>query len=317
MQMPYVGWGPAERLCHANADPLVIGCRVEEFAAPREFSRPTIRSSREPCETRRDFAQLPHPTHGTRVALQYGNAEDVMFDLYTGNVKHLPRKAALPILVSSSVQGTALAALVLMSFLIATRELPAVPDVLAFVAELPAAAPPPPPPPRPAQAAPQAPPVNPAAAPLEAPTELAPEPVSAPVNDVAGVEGGVVGGVVGGIPALAEAPLPPPPPVSHEPVRIGGQVSAPALLKRVEPAYPAIAQMAAIDGIVILDAIVDEHGRIQSVKVLRGHPLLAKAATDAVQQWEYEPLKLNGTPTAFELTVSLWFHFDDKAKKRS
>jgi len=240
-----------------------------------------------------------------------------MFDLYTGNVKHLPRKAALPILVSSSVQGTALAALVLMSFLIATRELPAVPDVLAFVAELPAAAPPPPPPPRPAQAAPQAPPVNPAAAPLEAPTELAPEPVSAPVNNVAGVEGGVVGGVVGGIPALAEAPLPPPPPVSHEPVRIGGQVSAPALLKRVEPAYPAIAQMAAIDGIVILDAIVDEHGRIQSVKVLRGHPLLAKAATDAVQQWEYEPLKLNGTPTAFELTVSLWFHFDDKAKKRS
>ena len=181
-----------------------------------------------------------------------------MFDLYTGNVRHLPRNAALPILVSTSVQATALAVITLASLLLVTRELPAVPDVLAFVAELPAAAPlPPPPPPRPAQAAPQAPPVNPAAAPLEAPTELAPEPVSAPVNNVAGVEGGVVGGVVGGIPALAEAPLPPPPPVSHEPVRIGGQVSAPALLKRVEPAYPAIAQMAAIDGIVILDAIVD------------------------------------------------------------
>ena len=65
-----------------------------------------------------------------------------MFDLYTGNVKHLPHKAALPILVSSSLQGTALAALVLMSFLLVTRELPAVPNVLAFVAELPAAAPP-------------------------------------------------------------------------------------------------------------------------------------------------------------------------------
>jgi TonB family protein len=143
--------------------------------------------------------------------------------------------------------------------------------------------------------------------------------VAAPVSDVAGVEGGVVGGVVGGLPALAEAPPPPPPPppVSKEPVRIGGQVSAPALLKRVEPLYPSIAQLAAIDGIVILDAIVDEHGRIQSVKVLRGHPLLARAAQDAVQQWEYEPLKLNGTPTAFELTVSLWFHFDDKGKKKA
>ena len=239
-----------------------------------------------------------------------------MFDLYTGNVKHLPHKAALPILVSSSVQGTALAVLALMSFLIATRELPAIPNVLAFVAELPAAAPPPPPPPpRPAQAVPQAPSANPAAAPLEAPAEIAPEPVAAPVNDFAGVEGGVVGGVVGGVPAVvAEAPPPPPPPVSREPVRIGGQVSAPALVKRVEPVYPSIAQLAAIDGIVILDAIVDEHGRIQSVKVLRGHPLLARAASDAVQQWEYEPLKLNGTPTAFELTVSLWFHFDQKKK---
>ena len=63
--------------------------------------------------------------------------------------------------------------------------------------------------------------------------------------------------------------------------------------------------------------IVDGHGRIQSLKVLRGHPLLAKAAIEAVQQWEYEPLKLNGTPTPFELTVSLWFHFDEKPKRRS
>ena len=237
-----------------------------------------------------------------------------MFDLYTGNVRHLPRNAALPILVSTSVQGTALAVITLMSFLIATRELPAAPDVLAFVADLPAAAPPPPPPPpRVAQAVPQAPSPNPMAAPLEAPAEIAPEPIAAPVADVAGIEGGVVSGVVGSVPALVD----PPPPVSHDPVRIGGQVSAPALVKRVEPVYPAIAQLAAIDGIVILDAIVDEHGRVQSLKVLRGHPLLVKAASEAVQRWEYEPLKLNGTPTAFELTVSLWFHFDDKAKKRS
>ena len=100
-------------------------------------------------------------------------------------------------------------------------------------------------------------------------------------------------------------------------MRIGGQLSAPTLLKRVEPIYPGIAQSAAIDGVVILDAIVDEHGRIQSLKVLRGHPLLAKAAIEAVQQWEYEPLKLNGRPTPFELSVSLWFHFEEKPKRRS
>jgi protein TonB len=254
------------------------------------------------------------------------NAEDAMFDLFIGKVQHVPSTPAIPILVSTSIQGTALAAIALMSFLVASRELPAVPDVLAFVAEMPTVAPPPPPPP-PAQASrPAAPKAVPAAnafaAPVEAPSEINPEPAGAAIADAGvpgGVEGGVASGVVGSVPATVEGiPLPPPPPpVSHDPVRIGGQVQAPALLKRVEPIYPAIAQMAAIDGIVILDAIVDEHGRIQSLKVLRGHPLLAKAATEAVQQWEYEPLKLNGTPTAFELTVSLWFHVEDKPKRRS
>ena len=248
-----------------------------------------------------------------------------MFDLFTGKVQHVPSTPAIPILVSTSIQGTALAVIALMSFLVASRELPAVPDVLAFVADMPAAAAPPPPPPPPAQPRPaeaqvQAPPPNAFAAPLEAPADIQPEPVGVAIADVGvpgGVEGGIAAGVVGSVPSTIEGLPAPPPPVSHEPVRIGGVVQAPALVKRVEPIYPAMAQLAAIDGVVILDAIVDEHGRVQSLKVLRGHPLLAKAATEAVQQWEYEPLRLNGTATSFELTVSLWFHFDDKAKKRS
>ena len=251
-----------------------------------------------------------------------------MFDLFTGKVQHVPSTPAIPILMSTSIQGTALAVIALMSFLVASRELPAVPDVLAFVADMPAAAAPPPPPPPPSQPRPaeaqaqvQAPPPpNAFAAPLEAPADIQPEPVGVAIADVGvpgGVEGGIAAGIVGSLPSTIEGLAAPPAAVSHEPVRIGGVVQAPALLKRVEPIYPAIAQLAAIDGVVILDAIVDEHGRVQSLKVLRGHPLLAKAATAAVQQWEYEPLRLNGTATPFELTVSLWFHFDDKPKKRS
>ena len=247
-----------------------------------------------------------------------------MFDLFTGKVQHVPSTPTVPILVSSTIQGTALAAIALMSFVVASRELPPVPDVFAFVAEMPAAVPPPPPPP-PVQTAravhPTPPPANAFAAPTEAPPEIQPEPVGAAIAEAGvpgGVEGGIVGGIVGTVPAIVEGPPPPPPPaVPQGPVRIGGQVSAPALVKRVEPVYPAIAQAAAIDGVVILDAIVDEHGRVQSLKVLRGHPLLAKAAMEAVQQWEYEPLKLNGAPTPFELSVSLWFHFEEKPKRRS
>ena len=247
-----------------------------------------------------------------------------MFDMITGKVQHVPSTPAISILVSTSIQGTALAVIALMSFLVVSRELPAVPNVLAFVAEMPAVAPPPPPPPPPAARAaePTPPPPNAFVAPIEAPPEIVPEPVGTAIAAVGvpgGVEGGIVSGVVGSVPAIVEGPPPPPPPppAVHEPVRIGGQVSAPALLKRVEPVYPTIAQAAAIDGIVILEAIVDEQGRVRSLKVLRGHPLLARAASDAVQQWEYEPLKLNGTPTPFVLTVSLWFHFDDRQKRRS
>jgi periplasmic protein TonB len=247
-----------------------------------------------------------------------------MFDLFTGKVQHVPSTPAIPILVSSTIQGTALAVIAVMSFVVASRELPPVPDMFAFIAEMPAVAPPPPPPP-PVQTAraaqPTPPPANAFAAPIEAPLEIQPEPIGVAIAEAGvpgGVEGGIVGGIVGSVPALVEGPPPPPPaPVPQGPVRIGGQVSAPALVKRVEPVYPVIAQAASIDGVVILDAIVDDHGRIQSLKVLRGHPLLAKAAIDAVQQWEYEPLKLNGTPTPFELTVSLWFHFDEKPKGRS
>src|SRR5258707_15822606 len=100
-------------------------------------------------------------------------SEDIMFDLFTGRVQHVPSTPAIPILISTSVQGTAFAAIVFSSILLATRELPAVPDVLAFVAEMPTVAAPPPPPaaPAPAQAraaaVPKAVPVSEMAAPIE------------------------------------------------------------------------------------------------------------------------------------------------------
>ena len=248
-----------------------------------------------------------------------------MFDLITGKVQHVPSTPGIPILVSTGIQGTALGVIVIASLVFATHDLPPVPDMMAFMGMPAAAAPPPPPPPPPAvqqQAVAKPAVANAFAAPVEAPAEIAPEPlgIAATAGDVGvpgGVEGGIATGIVGVPPAIVEGPPPPPPPVQRGPVQVGGQLQAPALVKRVEPVYPAIAQYAAIDGIVILDAVVDEHGRVQTVKVLRGHPLLAKAAADAVQQWVYEPLRLNGTATAFELTVSLWFHFDDKVKRHS
>jgi protein TonB len=125
-----------------------------------------------------------------------------------------------------------------------------------------------------------------------------------------GVEGGIPGGVVGGfIIDLPQPPPPPPPPapVARDPVRVGGDLKAPALVERVEPEYPPLAVRAKVEGVVILEALVDLQGRVESVRVLRSIPLLDNAAIAAVRQWRYSPLLLNGQPERFVLTVTLSF----------
>lgn len=245
-----------------------------------------------------------------------------MFDLIMGKTEHVPSTPAVPILISAGVQTTALAGIVIASLVFATGQLPVPGNVLAFVAEMPSPLPPPPPPapalPK-AAAAPRPEPMSGFAAPVEAPPTIEPEVPFAGNGEEGvpgGVEGGIPGGIVGGFAGVIEGPPPPPPPPpKREIMRIGGQVQAPALVRRVDPEYPALAQAASIDGVVILDAIVDVEGHVQSVTTLRGHPLLARAAIDAVKQWQYQPLLLNGVPTPFELTVSLWFHFEDKNRR--
>jgi protein TonB len=103
---------------------------------------------------------------------------------------------------------------------------------------------------------------------------------------------------VGGLPQE-----PPPPQV----VRIGGKIVAPKLVRSVTPVYPQLGVNAHISTIVILEAQVDTHGFVKTVRVLRGNPLFDEPAVEAVKQWRYQPLLLNGQPTEFILTVTVNF----------
>jgi periplasmic protein TonB len=239
-----------------------------------------------------------------------------MFDLITGKARHIPSKPGVPLLISLSAQ-LALVGAVVVPVLFFVGALPEVPTVMAFVAE----APTPPPPPPPAAAKTPTPPARPVAttgaAPIEAPPAIRPEPVidpgalGIPGGVEGGIPGGVVGGVVGGLPGDIPPPPPPPPPTPpppRTPIRVGGQIQAPALAKRVEPVYPDIAVSARIRGVVILEANVDKDGRVVDVRVLRSANLLLDAAAiTAVRQWQYRPLILNGVPEPFVLTVVLTF----------
>ena len=246
-----------------------------------------------------------------------------MFDLFTGREKHLPSHAAVPILVSTATQAIVIAVVAAIPILFFAEQLPEIPTVMAFVAAPPAPPTPPPPPPpkvaaRPKPTPPESRP-TPATtqfvAPVEEPAKIAelPDDEGFDRGVVGGVEGGIPGGVVGGVVGgLPEAPPPPPPPAGpRAPVRVGGQVNAPTLLHRVEPDYPALAVRAHIQGVVILEAIVDSDGHVAEVKLLRSpHPLLAIEAQRALTQWRYSPLVLNGIRERFILTVTLSFHLE-------
>jgi protein TonB len=145
-------------------------------------------------------------------------------------------------------------------------------------------------------------------APIEVPSEIKPEEaldLGIEGGVVGGVEGGVPGGVVGGVVGGLPTGAPPPP---ARVVRIGGQIAQPRIIRKVEPVYPDLAIQSRIGALVILEAEVDVRGHVKNVKVLRGHPLFDESAMQAVKQWRYQPLLLNGEPTGFILTVTVTFN---------
>jgi len=72
-----------------------------------------------------------------------------------------------------------------------------------------------------------------------------------------------------------------------------------------------------VEGVVILSAKTDATGHVQDVMILRSIPLLNQAALDAVRQWVYEPLVINGVakPVVFTVTVRFQLPEKDKTKK--
>jgi protein TonB len=131
-----------------------------------------------------------------------------------------------------------------------------------------------------------------------------------------GVPGGIYDGQAGaGLDPVIRSILPeanasPPPPPSKPAwpalTRVGGDVIAARIIYQPKPEYPQIAKMTHTEGTVEFEAVIGKDGTIEELKVLRGHPLLVKAALDAVRRWRYQPTLLNGEPIEVltEITVN-------------
>jgi protein TonB len=122
-----------------------------------------------------------------------------------------------------------------------------------------------------------------------------------------GSVGGVLGGIIGGVPSAAPPPPPPPKPLTPQRIRVGGNVQAANLITKITPPYPPLAKQARIQGTVELSAIIGKDGRVQDLKVVRGHPLLVQSALEAVKNWIYRPTMLNGEPVEVSTTIDVNF----------
>jgi TonB family protein len=92
-----------------------------------------------------------------------------------------------------------------------------------------------------------------------------------------------------------------------QPVRVGGNVKVPAKTKDVKPVYPAIAQSARVQGVVIIEALIDDAGNVANARILRSIPLLDAAALGAVSQWQFAPAEIDGRKVAVVMTVTVNF----------
>lgn len=90
--------------------------------------------------------------------------------------------------------------------------------------------------------------------------------------------------------------------------RVGGGVSAPSVLYRVEPTYSEEARKAKYQGVVVLSAIVRKDGTIEILKVVRGLGLgLDENAIQALKQWKFRPGMKNGVPVDVALNIEVNF----------
>jgi len=91
------------------------------------------------------------------------------------------------------------------------------------------------------------------------------------------------------------------------PVRVGGDVRMPRKVRDVRPRYPIDAERNNVQGVVIIEAVIDESGAVANARVVRSVPMLDASAVDAVRRWLFTPTELSGRAVAVVVTVTVAF----------
>jgi protein TonB len=107
-----------------------------------------------------------------------------------------------------------------------------------------------------------------------------------PGGVIGGVPGGVVGGVIGG---TGTGPVP---------KLVYDYDRPPRLLNPTKPRYPPDAFIRKVEGVVIVEFVIDATGRVVRARIVQSIPLLDAAALETVRAWEFAPALQHGRPVA-------------------
>lgn len=77
------------------------------------------------------------------------------------------------------------------------------------------------------------------------------------------------------------------------------------LTRKTLPVYPMVAKNFKVEGLVVVDVVVDRNGNVLEAKALSGPQLLLRGAEAAVRQWHFKPYMVDGAPVEMESQVSL------------
>ena len=90
--------------------------------------------------------------------------------------------------------------------------------------------------------------------------------------------------------------------------KVGGGVTAPSLLYKVEPEYSEEARKAKYQGVVVLYVEVDPSGKAVNPRVVRSLGLgLDEKAIEAVRKWKFRPGYKDGKPVTVAATIEVNF----------
>jgi TonB family protein len=129
-------------------------------------------------------------------------------------------------------------------------------------------------------------------------------------------------GVIGGDRTVEPPPIPDPPKpkapaaapttlAETRPVHLSSTVLQGKATARVVPVYPELPRRIRMPGEVSVEVIISPDGRVESTRIVSGHPMFVMAALQAARGWRFEPTLLNGVAVRVTGVITFVFKLNE------